>query len=185
MKKKEQEAIYVGDKVRFNSKRGVVEGTVTEVKYRRPGSRSKFAKLYNLPTPTVQVFTVAPSSGKGAWTVNASLCTRVGKGDLGSASAQVSALRSQIFQAEDKRRSENLDTANNRGLLDLKRGDDIEVQFRGAHWVRCKFMKLSGANMVGYYRDGDFKFDALGFTKEPRVRFCAPEYVRPLKKEIA
>ena len=179
--------INIGDKVEFDGRKGRVRGTVTDIKYSKPGSRHQLVRAYGLPTPSQKKFVVLPDGepGQGVWTVPERMCRKVGAGDKG-AKAKASQLINQINQQRFDRASKGREAADTAGLYGLKKGDAIEVKFRDVGWSPRKFSHITHNGQVGYYREGDFKpsKDLLGLgmaRPELHIRFSPVEFVRKVQ----
>ena len=176
--------ISVGDRVQFTGRRGPVEGTVTDEKYSRPGSRNQLVKAYGIHTPQVRMLSVMPDGESGLWSVPERMCTKIGKGDA-TAKVRASDLLTKIHLQRSDRESQGRETADSAGLYNLKKGDDIEVKYRDVGWQRRKFSHLTKSGTVGYYREGDVRPSndpinrLLGTSRdELHVRFTPAQFVR-------
>jgi len=64
-------------------------------------------------------------------------------------------------------------------LYALKKGDDIQVQYRDIGWAMRKFSHITHGGQVGYYKEGDVEPDPLGLGRgKLRVRFTPVKFVR-------
>jgi hypothetical protein len=184
------EPIQIGDKVEFDGRRGRIRGTVTDIKYSRPGSRNQLVRNYGLHTPSVKKFVVLPDGatpgeqGAGVWTVPEGMCRKVGSGDK-EARTKANQIINHISQQRFSRASQGREEADAAGLYDLKKGDDIEVQFTDVGWQRRKFSHITHSGQVGFYREGDVRHDSdptglglFGRRPEMKVRFTPAKFVR-------
>ena len=183
MKAQSNHIIMTGDRVSFNARGRLITGTVTNTKISKPGSRSAIARAGLVMTIRVRKLEVVPDEGGGIWTVAEHSCKRLGRATT-SRTAAAHAQKSFMKQQRDKRANDNLLLAEKKGLLALNHGDKILVEFRGGSKLECRFQRITNAGLIGFWRAGDHKFDALGLTETPRVRFTAPEYVEKVASPV-
>jgi hypothetical protein len=174
--------INVNDKVSFSGRGRTIIGTVTEVKYSRPGSRHALVKAYGLPTPTQRKLVVMPDDGQGVWTVPERMCKLVAKGGGDpKARSQASQVINNVAQQRSQRASQGREAADTAGLYALKKGADIEVMFNDVGWQPRKFSHLTHSGQVGFYREGAVVPDPLGMRPgKPHIRFTPAKFVRKL-----
>lgn len=173
-------SIEIGDKVQFDARGKTIRGTVTDVKFSRPGSRNALVRAYDLHTPTNRKLVVLPDNGGGVWTVPDHLCRKIGKGDK-QAGNKAREIIGSIQRMKSERNAQRQEIAAGAGLHDLKKGDPIEVQFRQG-WQKRTFSHMTASGQVGF-TDGSTESDPLGLGMgKLRVRFTPAQFVRKATK---
>jgi hypothetical protein len=176
------ESINIGDKVKFNARGREHRGTVTDVKFSRPGSRSRnmLVQLYGMETPTHRKLVVMPEGGGGVWTVPETMCTKVGVDtDVRSSINKAHEITSHIKHQRAERNAQGMDKAHDAGLLGLVKGDAIEVQLRNRGWTPAKFSHVTNSGRVGFtlpHRTGQLNWD--GQVIPTAVYFSHAQFVR-------
>lgn len=155
--------IDIGDKVEFNGRKGLVRGTVTDVKFSSPG-RNKLAR-FGLTAPSHRMLTVMADDER-LWSVPDSMCKKVGKGDK-KAPVKAIEIISQIKQQQRDRVDRR--SSSVAGLAGLKKGDPIEVKFRNSGWVKVEFSHVSSSNRVAFVDpySGSVRFSNPQFVRRP------------------
>jgi hypothetical protein len=165
-------AIGVGERVVFNNRGLQVQGTVTAIKFSRPGSRNELVKRYGLETYVIRRLVVLPDGttpGEDAsfWTVPEKMCTRIGAGDP-MAQGKFLHIKANITRKRAEICAKRRSLADAAGLFGLRPGSDIEVKFRDIGWTRRKFSHVNHGGRVGFYREGEPEY----------VRFVTANLVR-------
>lgn len=182
-RKKQERPITPGDKVKFDSKKGVITGVVTNIRLKKSRKARKLLRGMNLPEEQFKDMTekwvaeIAPDDGGGYWTVSVDCLTivkRAAAKSIKKAHEHVQGIKNQRREVKAKKRSRNVGKVRERGLEDLKPGDSIEVNFKNKGWTARVFAKFSKGGRVGYY----------SIWNDNKIRYCYPDCVRIPEEEM-
>lgn len=165
-----QQRIRIGDKVQFYGKGRKLVGVVARVRLKqRKGKARRLAELVtgdatSLDQMVAEIAVEQPK--KCMWTVGVNLLKVVGKGDVNAAQDVVGAIKQNHRDNRMRTQSRNFGHQKDSGLLDLKNGDPIEVQYRGGYWVKAIYRGIVPGSL-------NVRFEEFG-----RTRTCSPKFVR-------
>jgi len=153
-----------GTKVKFRSRRGMVDGIVIAMRIKK-NRRARRVGLTNLDTMMAKV---ADFERECIWDVSCGQLEENGQADSDTLQRAVE-LQNRITNHNEgirhERARQNTENALANNLYSLPIGSDIEVQFRGGIWLTRTFLGFTGSRKV--------RFEECGKT-----RFAHPQHVR-------
>jgi len=145
----------IGDKVMFKSSRGkTIQGLIARFTTKTSRKRQRLARQLGInDSGTTEMAEIAMEDEVGYWKVPLHMLTLVKKAskkDVNKAIEKISDAKHKIAESKHKRALQNQEKIENRGLEDLKPGDEIEVKFKGGYWLKRKFRKISASGKIGF-----------------------------------
>lgn len=156
----EAENFKPGDKVNFNGRRGLVTGTVANIRVKKSHKAVRTLQQFGIPDvggfhTQSMVAEITPDDGRGVWTVPLFSLKMVKPGGGNALQArQVMQSVKQDYQSHIRQRTASrFDAVHQGGLSDLNPGDKVKCQFRGGDWRERKFRRVTPSGKIEVEND--------------------------------
>lgn len=149
--------IKSGDTVTFSARGRTHEGIVVRVRMKK---RKKLARLEaNMGIHTGMACTEVAevTVDRMLWTVPTTSCkvkSKASDKEVSVAVQQAQAVKDSIRNRNYQRNNQRFEAAKANNLLDLERGDAIQVEYRDIGWADATFVKYNTTGGIVYSRNG-------------------------------
>lgn len=149
--KKMKNQIVEGVRVEFRSRRGMVKGIVTKLKYTHRRKAEQMARRLGINDPwgyRYQVAEIKPDDNDKGYFHRVPVCDLkvIGKAQrkkVGAAKQNVWEIQAHIKCRQHERHAKRMNEMRDNDLFSLKRGDKVMVEYRGGYKEERMFVRFS------------------------------------------
>ena len=150
--------INTGDTVEFTARGAKQRGVVVRVRTKNRKKLAGLERRMGINSGMAHTLLVAEVTvGTMLWTVPTDLCkvvTKATAAEVQQARTQADKVKESIRSHNAQRRNSRFESARKNNLLDLHRGDAIQVNFRDVGWTDVAFVRYNTTGGIVFVRHG-------------------------------